>query len=307
MKTIRRLERTCAAPLLNNSKSDAPPGGSNTPGKLQWILNPRTLPACRLRVCAVHYLNTMPLVWGMLHGGQRGLFDVEFASPAECADRLAEGRADVGLLPVVELLRQELKVIPGVGIACRGPVRSILLVSKQPFARIRTLAADSASRTSVTLARMVLWHRYGARLEVRPTAADLNRMLEEADAALLIGDPALCLPAEALPYRVLDLGQAWLDWTGLPMVFAVWAGRPECVTPELATPFLESCRFGRARLEEIVRREAAPRGIPEELARAYLSRHIVHELGPREYEGLERFLQAAREFANVEASGRVFA
>jgi len=122
----------------------------------------------------------------------------------------------------------------------------------------------------------------------------------------LIGDPALRLDVEALPYRVLDLGGEWFEWTGLPMVFAVWAGRPECVTPELEKAFLESCRFGRDRLEEIVRREAAPRGISEERARVYLSRHIVNELQDRDYEALQRFLQLAGEFAMVEQSGREY-
>lgn len=241
----------------------------------------------------------------MLHGAQRGRFDLEFASPAECAGRLADGGADIGLVPSVELLRLNLKIIPGAGIACRGPVRSILLVSKKPLPEIRTLAADSASRTSVVLARMILGLRYAADPELHPARADLSRMLEHADAALLIGDPALRLEPASLPYAVYDLGREWLEWTGLPMVFAVWAGRPECVTPELEPAFLESCRFGRDRLDEIVRSEAARRGISEQLARTYLSHHILHELGPTEYEGLERFLHLAREFAIVEQTGRV--
>ncbi len=253
----------------------------------------------------MNYLNTAPLVWGMLHGAQRGLFDLEFATPAECADRLAAGQCDVGIVPAVELLRRKLTVIRGAGIACRGPVRSILLVSKKPFAEMGRLAADSASRTSVALARLILSRRYAADPELLPAPADLDRMLEQADGALLIGDPALRLDVEALPYRVLDLGKEWFEWTGLPMVFAVWAGRPECVTPELEAAFVESCRFGRDRLEEIVRREAAPRGISEERARAYLSRHIVNELDDRDYEGLHRFLRLAGEFAMVEQSGRV--
>lgn len=262
-------------------------------------------PAARLRVCAVDFLNTVPLVWGMLHGAQKDRFELEFASPAECADRLADGRADVGLVPSVELLHLDLTVIRGAGIACRGAVRSILLVSKKPLSEIRTLAADSASRTSVVLARMILSRRYAADPELHPARADLPRMLAHADAALLIGDPALRLEPDSLPYAVFDLGREWFEWTGLPMVFAVWAGRAECVGPELEPAFLESCRFGRARLDEIVRSEAARRGISEHLAHTYLARHIVHELGPGEYEGLERFLLLAREFAIVEQTGRV--
>jgi predicted solute-binding protein len=241
----------------------------------------------------------------MLHGAQRGLFDLEFATPAECADRLEARQCDVGIVPAVELLRLKLTVIRGAGIACRGPVRSILLVSKKPLAKIRRLAADNASRTSVVLARLILSRRYSVNPELFPARADLDRMLDQADGALLIGDPALRLEVDALPYRVLDLGKEWFEWTGLPMVFAVWAGRPECVTPELEAAFVESCRFGRDRLEEIIRREAAPRGIPEERARTYLSRHIVNELGERDYAGLQHFLRLAGKFAMVEQAGRV--
>ena len=97
----------------------------------------------------------------MLHGDERGLFELSFAIPAECADRLADGRADIGIVPSVELNRQKLEIIPGTGIACHGPVRSILLISKVPFERIRTLATDASSRTSVALSRIVLAKKYG--------------------------------------------------------------------------------------------------------------------------------------------------
>src|SRR5215472_6250066 len=145
----------------------------------------------RLRVCAVSYLNTTPLVWGMLHGAQRGLFDLEFAIPAVCADRLASGDADIGIVPSFELTKQELEIIPGAGIACHGAVRSILLISSRPAEAIRTLAADSSSRTSVELARVILARKYGAHPEIVRQAPNLDAMLKTADAALIIGDPAL--------------------------------------------------------------------------------------------------------------------
>ncbi len=248
----------------------------------------------KLRVCAVSYLNTVPLVWGMLRGRQRGLFDLEFRLPAECADRLAAGEADVGIVPSVELERLGLEVLPGAGIASRGPIRSILLISKVAPERIRTLAADSASRTSVALAGIVLEERFGARPRLVRRAPRLEAMLAEADAALLIGDPALRANPAALPYRTLDLGAEWMALSGLPMVFAVWAGRPERLSPGLAEAFLDSCRFGRAQLEEIVRQEAGPRGIPEALAREYLTARVVNELGEQEYRGLRAFLDRAR-------------
>jgi chorismate dehydratase len=250
-----------------------------------------------LRVCAVSFLNTTPLVWGMLHGEQKGLFALDFRIPAECADRLASGAADIGIVPSFELTRLNLEVIPGAGIACHGAVRSILLVSSRPAGEIRTLAVDSSSRTSVQLARVILERRFGVSPVSIPHAPDLAAMLKIADAALIIGDPALRLDPETLPYHVYDLGQEWVELTGLPMVFAVWAGRPGMLSPGVGEAFRESCRFGRARIEEIVASEAERRGFAEDLVREYLQRHIVHELGPRDYEGMDLFLRYARELA----------
>jgi chorismate dehydratase len=236
----------------------------------------------------------------MLHGAQRGLFDLDFRIPAECADRLASGEADLGIVPSFELTRQELTIVPGVGIACHGPVRSILLVSSRPPSEIRTLAADSSSRTSVQLARVVLGRRYGAFPVIAPHAPDLQAMLQVADAALLIGDPALRIDIGSGPYRIYDLGAEWVAMTGMPMVFAVWAGRKNAVTPEVTAAFRESCRYGCERIEEIVACEAAQRRFPPDLIREYLTMRIVHELGPRDYQGMDLFLS----YANQAVSSR---
>ncbi len=253
----------------------------------------------RLRVCAVSFLNTTPLVWGMLHGPQRGLFDLDFQIPAACADQVASGAADIGIIPSFELTRQDLEVIPGAGIACHGPVRSILLVSARPAGEIRRLAVDSSSRTSVQLARILLERRFAAEPELIPHAPDLDAMLRIADAALIIGDPALRIEPSRLPYQVYDLGKEWVEMTGLPFVFAVWAGRKSVITPEVIEAFQQSCRFGRARIEEIVAAESGRREIAPELVREYLTRHIVHELGARDYEGMGRFLNYARRQAQT--------
>jgi predicted solute-binding protein len=247
----------------------------------------------RPRVSAVSYLNTSPLVWGMLHGPQRDRFDLEFRLPAGCADQLASGAADIGIVPSFELTRQNLEVIPGAGIACHGAVRSILLISSRPAAEIRTLALDSSSRTSVELVRVILKRRYGVTPQAVSHAPDLDAMLRIADAALLIGDPALRIDPAALPWHVYDLGAEWVEMTGLPMVFAVWAGRKGTVTPDLVAAFQESCRYGLDRLEEIVAAESAPRGFAPQVVREYLTRNIVHELGPRDYQGMELFLEYA--------------
>jgi chorismate dehydratase len=230
----------------------------------------------------------------MLHGEQRGLFDLSFAIPAECADRLASGLADIGIVPAVELNRQKLEIIRGAGIACHGPVRSIFLISKVPFGEIRKLAADSTSRTSVALSRVILARKYGVEPEVRSHAPHLPSMLEHADAALIIGDAALILDPEELPFHVLDLGAEWVQMTGLPMVFAVWAARAE-LPPQDPKPFLDSLRFGLEHIDDIARAEHAKVGVSEDLARSYLRNNIVFELGEREYAGLHTFLQYASE------------
>ena len=146
-----------------------------------------------IKVCAVSYLNTTPLVWGMLHGDQRGAFELTFRVPSECASEVASGAADIGIIPSVELNRHDYGRVRGLGIASRGAVRSILLVSSKPFGDIRTLAGDTSSRTSVALARIILSRRYGAEPRVTAHAPDLASMMAGADAALVIGDPALHL------------------------------------------------------------------------------------------------------------------
>jgi predicted solute-binding protein len=229
----------------------------------------------------------------MLHGPQQDRFDLDFRVPSGVADALNSGAADIGIVPAIELNRQDLEIIPGAGIACRGPVRSILLISTRPAPEIRTLAADSSSRTSVELARVILSRKFAAQPVIIPHAPDLDAMLRQADAALIIGDPALRINPTRLPYHVYDLGAEWVEMTGLPMVFAVWAGRRGVVTQEVAEAFRASCRYGRERLEEIVQSESARREFAPELVREYLTRHIVHELDARDYEGMDRFLAYA--------------
>jgi len=242
-----------------------------------------------LIVSAVSYLNTWPLVWGFLHGPQRGLFDFRFDLPVHCAEALRDRKADIGLLPCAELDRLGLDFLPELGIACEGPVRSILLISRRPFDVIRTLAVDSSSRTSTALARIMLAERYGCRPIVTPHAPSLREMLVENDAALIIGDPALHLHPETLPYRTLDLGAEWVAWSGLPMVFAVWAGRTEFLTADVAEAFRASYRWGREHVDEMVEHACAERGFGKKLARDYFTRHIVYPLSSRHLEGLALF------------------
>jgi len=252
------------------------------------------------RVSAVSFLNTSPLVWGLLHGPQKGRMDLRFVWPSECADDLREGRADIGLVPIVELARQsDLTVIPGSAIVCQGPVRSILLVSKCPLAEIRTLAADISSRTSVVLTQLVLRSQGVESPVVTPHRPELDEMLQLADAALIIGDPALRLDPEMAarqgqPVFVYDVGEQWVEMTGLPMVFAVWAAKGR-VDPSAAGVFEESKRYGLSHTEQIVRQESTARAFDPDLVREYITRHISYDLGVREREAVDRYLQLAQE------------
>lgn len=189
------------------------------------------------------------------------------------------------------------------GIACRGEIRSILLIAKKPLRKVRRLAADTNSRTSVLLARMFLAEKAGSVPEVMPEEPDLAKMLSRADAALLIGDAALRVAADPPPFELWDLGAEWVKATGLPMVFALWAGKPVSRSPDLPDVFRASWAEGRMHLEEIIRQESQARRLPESLVRDYLTRRLVHEIGSQEREGLRLFLKMAARFDTLKEAG----
>lgn len=226
-------------------------------------------------------------MWGFLRGPQQTAVHLRFEVPSACADSLANGSVDIGIIPAIEMYRQKLPYITGLGIASDGPVRSIFIVSRVPAAQIETLAVDTSSRTSVALARVILSRKYKNEPKTIPHAPDLPKMLAVADAALIIGDPALRLDPVALPFHVYDLGSEWKDFTGLPMVYAVWSGYR---APEFASLFRDSCLFGLNHLEDIVESQ---RDFPPELARTYLTRHIQFELTERHARGLALYLELA--------------
>jgi predicted solute-binding protein len=230
----------------------------------------------------------------MLHGPQRDLVDLSLAIPAICAQEVEDGATQIGLVPVAEVARQGLEIVPGVGISCLGAVRSILLFSRVPWEKIRTLAADSSSRTSVQLARVILRERFGVEPRITAYQPELDAMMKQADAALIIGDPALRVDLHQTSYEWLDLGDEWFRLTQLPFVFAMWAGKPKLPVEELEDLTRASYEFGKARLTEIIASEYAQRGISHELADEYLRRHIRFEIGPQEQRGLETFFELAR-------------
>ena len=258
----------------------------------------------KARVCAVSYLNTTPLTWGLLKGAQQGVFDLELAIPSVCADKLRKGDTDIGLVPLIEVARQpELRIVPGIGLACQGQVRSVFLVSKMPFGEVGSFCADTGSRTSVVLVQILAAHMHGTMPRVLPHTPNLDEMLELADAALIIGDPALRIdPAmdswRGQPVQVYDLGLLWWEMTGLPMVFAVWAARPlpEGVSEsDVVTALLESAEFGLLQIEDIVASDSVRCGLQAGLAREYLTRYIRFTLGDAGREAIQLYVKLAAE------------
>lgn len=253
----------------------------------------------RLRVRAVSYLNTSPLVWGLLHGPQQDLFDVQASLPAECAEALRSGEADIGLVPVIEIARQpDLLALNGCSIACTGAVRSILLVSTKPLREVETIAADTGSRTSVAMTQVLFSQRCGRSPQILPHSPDLGPMLDAADAALIIGDPALRIDPEMREFggrevEVYDMGKLWMDTTLLPMVFAVWAVKRDAADRVDEAAFVASKEYGLSRLDEIVAAESARLDLPPALVDAYLRDHIRYDLNKLKVRGMRRFLKLA--------------
>jgi chorismate dehydratase len=225
----------------------------------------------------------------MLRGEEQEAVNLSFSIPSVCAAEIAEGATEIGLVPVAEIARQGLEIMADVGIVAHGAVRSILLISRVPWAKIRSLAADLSSRTSVQLAKVILRERFGVEPEITEEKPDWREMLSHSDAALVIGDPALRIQPEKLPYEHLDLGAEWNRLTGVPMVFAAWAGKPGTPGTGFRDVARRSYQFGMAHLPEILSLECAKRGISVSLGERYFSEHIHFPLGPPELEGLRQF------------------
>jgi len=246
----------------------------------------------KLRVGIVNYLNSKPLAWGFLKGHHADLFAPSYHPPALVARLLGQGSLDVGLIPSIEVQRiPHLRVLPDMCIAARHEVRSVLLVSRGPVDQIRRVALDQNSRTSATLVRILLRERYRLEPEYLHERPDPERMLAEADAALIIGDPALRVDRER--YQIIDLAAEWTELTGLPFVFALWAVRPEVELPDLPFYFKSSLRYGLSSLDTLVRESAAELNLDSSEVRAYLTENLSFFLRQEEIEGLEEFYRRA--------------
>jgi chorismate dehydratase len=243
---------------------------------------------------SVPYLNGRPLVrWftDTEEGRASGVRVVE-AVPSKLARMLEAGEVAAALVSSFELLRTPgLVYAPGMAVAADGPVLSVRMLSKVPVREVRRVALDTSSLTSVALLKILLAEAYGLAPEYVPHPPHLERMLAEADAALLIGD---------LGYRdygpdlhALDLGAAWKDLTGLPFAYALWIGYPDKLTPDLAATLRRAKDWGEAHLEQIARAEFERLDETYERSRDYLTRIMRYTVGPREEEALRLFGEKA--------------
>ena len=257
-----------------------------------------------LRISAISYLNTAPLMWDFEHGDAGSDFDISYTVPSHCAAQLAEGSADIGIIPAAAYTTiPQLAVVPGVAIGSRRSVRSILLVSKVPLEKVGTVALDSSSLTSVALTKVLFAKWWGGKPVFATMEPNLERMLAQCDAGLLIGDPAL--QVDKARFFTYDLGEDWVRLTGKPFVFAFWAVRqdalPTSPISDLAEIFQRSRDLGLepASIQQIAR-EWAPRvGLTEIQVKKYLTESIHYYLDLPALQGLELFYRYANECGSL--------
>jgi len=261
-----------------------------------------------LRISAISYLNTAPLMWDFEHGSAGADFDISYTIPSGCAAALREGTADIGIIPSAAYATiPGLVILPGVAIAAQHAVRSILLVSRKPLEEVRSVAMDTSSMTSVALCTVLLERWLGGRREYVPMAPDLDAMLSACDAGLLIGDPALLV--DRTRYLTVDLAEEWRRHTGKAFVFAFWAVREEALK-ELAPKVDLAAVFQRSRdhglvpenLAKICEEWSTRLGLSQSDVRSYLTENIHYSLDSVCLEGLELYYRHAAECGALPAA-----
>jgi chorismate dehydratase len=277
-----------------------------------------------LRISIVQYLNTAPLVRGFTHGPLRGKYQLSFTVPSQCAEALRSAEVDIAIIPAIEFQRIEgLVALPNLSIASKKSVRSLLLVSKKPIHDVRRIALDRSSRSTQALVRILCAKRWHIAPDFFEADPDLPAMLRDADAALLIGDPALRLalgseaaakqdaegqsifPAEIAglssspPLFLFDMVEKWRALTSFPAVLAIWAARPAAVTPAVIRDFQDSRAFGMQHLEEISAEASRELNLPADKIARYLSENIDYTLDGENLLGLQRYYDLAAELGLI--------
>jgi chorismate dehydratase len=283
----------------------------------------------KIRVSIVQFLNTAPLVWGFTNGPLQDRYELSFTVPSLCAEALRAGQVDIAIIPAVEYQRiNGLVVLPDMAVAAKGEVRSILVLTKKPIEAARTIALDTDSRSSVALTRLLcrgLWNISPKFIDMSPDPA---AMLAAADAALLIGDPALRVrlkvdelaskraaltgaageenqccggdssdlgdsgeqPVPGVDMLFLyDVAEQWREMTGKPCVLAVWAGRRDIVTPEVVADFQASKEYGLSHIGEIAEDAALSLDMPPRYLETYLRENIDFSLDAENLAGLRHY------------------
>ena len=274
----------------------------------------------KLRISIVQYLNTAPLVWSFTNGPLRGKYDLSFTVPSRCSEELRNGSADVAIIPAIEYQRiDDLVILPDMAIASKKQVRSLLIVAKKPIEQVKSFALDRSSRSTQTLTRILCSQKWKIAPEFFEAPPDLSAMLQQADAALLIGDPALRIAvgiekdswpgaegqtvceaailgiASSELLYVYDVVGEWRSLTGLPAVLAVWAARRDVASPQVTADFLASRDFGLSRIPEICFDAARDLELPQRTLESYLRQNIDFSLDEENRRGLELyFAHAAR-------------
>ncbi len=244
-------------------------------------------------VSYVSYLNSRPLVYGLEKGLVKHDFNLQKDVPSVCAERLLQGEVEMGLVPSIEYARSKgtWKIVPELCIAYNGPVRSVALFFNQDIKRIRTIALDTSSRTSVVLLKILLIEKFEIEPEFITMAPNLDDMLKRADAALIIGDKALHYQAQVPNH--LDLGEEWTDMTGLPFVYAFWAGHELSLTHTEVDIMQQSYQLGAQNLTKIAREYAVGKSFDWHFYNDYLTKHIFYQFGEDEKAGLMEFFHYA--------------
>ena len=245
-----------------------------------------------IRLGAVAYLNARPLTWALDRSPRS--WEIRYDVPSVCAELLHAGDVDLGLVPSIEYLgAPDYRLVPGIGIGSRGPVRSVALFTRVPLRSIRRIALDTSSRTSVALIQVLCRHRFQIAPDLVPHGPDLAAMTREGDAALLIGDPALDADHAALGLEKIDLGEEWTAMTGLPFIYAAWTGRPGAVGEADVRALQEAQEEGVAANAAIAAEYGRGNAAATARAAEYLRDNVRYGLGLEEAKGLQTFLDYA--------------
>ena len=252
-----------------------------------------------MKLGSLPYLNVKPLVYSLERGGLPQGWEIVYAPPAELAEMLARG--EIAAAPVSSFAcfeNPDLDICPGICIAAHGPVESVLMFSKKPIHTVQTVALDTDSLSGANMLKIILDEAYDLRPQfICLPPGPVADTLDISDAVLVIGDRAMLFPKDGL--FVLDLAEEWGKLTGLPAVFAVWAGPG--ITPEVIDILHDAKRKGMAAIDHIAQEESARLGLPFETCRHYLSDVMIYDLGERELLGLKLFRDKAIEHGLVRA------